>query len=62
MPCVNDWNEIWFSRPGEQSTFTAIEGRAHECSTSFEVRFRRTSVFDGRSGRLSTSNRRSSPG
>lgn len=52
----------WFSRPGIASVFSPKEGTAHEWSTSSDEISIRIGSSMGRTTRLSTSRRRSSPG
>jgi len=49
---------VWLSRPGTASTFTPIEGMAHECKTSAAVISTRIWDCVGSTVRLSTSRRR----
>lgn len=52
----------WFRRPGIASVFNPSEGMAHECRTSSDEISIRIGSSIGKTTRLSTSNRRSSPG
>lgn len=51
----------WFSRPGHASAFTPILGTAHECSTSVDPISIRIPAPQGRTVRLSVSNKRAAP-
>lgn len=57
-----DIRVVWFKRPGIASVFRPREGTAQECRTSSEEINIRTVISIGRTTRLSTSSRRSSPG
>lgn len=52
----------WFRRPGIASVFNPSDGTAHECKTSSDEISMRIGNSIGRTTRLSTSRRRSSPG
>lgn len=57
-----DRRVVWFRRPGIASVFRPREGTAHECRTSSDEINIRIVISMGRTTRLSTSSRRSSPG
>jgi len=47
IPSRFDEMNVWFSRPGKASTFTPIEGTAHEWMTSIDLTSTRDDVATG---------------